>query len=65
MSNYLTKTSHIPKPIYTYNMSYVRLHAIAFCPSKYFSEILLICVNFLVTAHGSICIPRQNVYFLF
>ena len=33
--------------------------------SKVFSEILLICVNFLVTAHGSICIPRQNVQLLF
>ena len=33
--------------------------------SKVFSEILLICVNFLVTAHGSICFPRQNAYFLF
>ena len=33
--------------------------------SKDFSEILLICVNFFVTAHGSICFPRQNYYLTF
>ena len=32
---------------------------------KDFSEILLICVNFFVTAHGSICFPRQNYYLTF
>ena len=33
--------------------------------SKVFSEILLICVNFLVTAHGLTCFSRQNDYLLF
>ena len=33
--------------------------------SKDFSEILLICVNFFVTAHGSICFPKQNYYLTF
>ena len=32
--------------------------------SKDFSEILLICVNFLVIAHGSIYFPRQNGCFI-
>ena len=32
--------------------------------SKDFSEILLICVNFLVIAHGSIYFPRQNRCFI-
>ena len=32
--------------------------------SKDFSEILLICVNFLVSVHGSACFLRQNYYWL-
>ena len=32
--------------------------------SKDFSEILLICVNFLVPVHGSACFLRQNYYWL-
>ena len=33
--------------------------------SKDFSEILLICVNFLDIAHGLTYFPRQNGYFIF
>ena len=32
--------------------------------SKDFSEILLICVNFLDIAHGSTYFPKQNGYFI-
>ena len=32
--------------------------------SKDFSEILLICVNFLVSVYGSACFLRQNYYWL-
>ena len=33
--------------------------------SKDFSKILLICVTFSVTAHGSICFPRAKCLFTF
>ena len=52
--------SEIAEPTYgAQSFGYVFIKALQ---SKDFSEILLICVNFLDRVHGSICFTRQNYH---